>query len=125
MKLVVRQMSLSEMEIRIDYFHAAPKSYLEMLGVDPASLPSTADWLAQYERDVALPIERQSTVQLLWLGDDQPIGFSSADQIEFGVQANMHLHILEARNRKASIGAHCVRLSAALYFKLLNLQRLY
>ncbi len=64
-------------------------------------------------------------VQLLWLGDDQPIGFSSADQIEFGAQANMHMHILDACNRKSGHGAECVRLSADFYFELLQLQRLY
>ncbi len=37
----------------------------------------------------------------------------------------MHLHILDAANRTAGVGAECVRLSAALYFDLLKLRRLY
>jgi RimJ/RimL family protein N-acetyltransferase len=125
MKLAVRQMRPDEVAIRIDYFHAAPKTYLEMLGVDPAKLPSKDDWLRQYELDAARPIEERLNVFLLWLGDNQPIGFSSADHIEFGRQANMHLHILDAGNRRSGIGTECVRLSAALYFDLLKLKRLY
>jgi RimJ/RimL family protein N-acetyltransferase len=125
MKLAVRQMRPDEVGIRIDYFHSAPQAYLELLGVDPARLPRQDDWLHQYELDSVRPIEERLNVFLLWLGDDKPIGFSSADQIEFGQQANMHLHLLEAGNRKSGIGTECVRLSAALYFKLLNLKRLY
>jgi hypothetical protein len=116
MKLTVRQMAINEVGIRIDYFHSASKDYLNKLGVDPAKLPSKDDWLRQYEMDAAQPLEKRLNVQLLWLGDDQPIGFSSADRIEFGEQANMHMHILDARNRKSGFGAECVRLSAALYF---------
>ena len=125
MKLTVRQMTINEVGIRIDYFHSASKDYLNMLGVDPVKLPSKDAWLRQYEIDEALPLEKRMNCQLLWLGDDQPIGFSSADRIEFGEQANMHLHILDARNRKSGFGTECVRLSAAHYFDLLKLKRLY
>jgi RimJ/RimL family protein N-acetyltransferase len=125
MKLTVRQMANNEVGIRIGYFHSASRDYLNKLGVDPAKLPSKVDWLRQYEIDAAQPLEKRLNVQLLWLGDDQPIGFSSADCIEFGEQANMHLHILDARNRKSGFGVECVRLSAALYFDLLKLKRLY
>jgi RimJ/RimL family protein N-acetyltransferase len=125
MKLTVRQMTINEVGIRIDYLHSASNEFLNKLGVDPAKLPSKDDWLRQHEMDEARPLEKRLNCQLLWLVDDQPIGFSSADRIEFGEQANMHLHILDARNRKAGFGAECVRLSAALYFDLLKLKRLY
>jgi RimJ/RimL family protein N-acetyltransferase len=124
MKLAVRQMENSEVG-RIDYFHSASKAHLNKLGVDPERLPSKDDWLRQYELDEVQPLEKRRTCQLLWLGDDQPFGFSSVDRIEYMEQANMHLHILDARNRKARYGMECVRLSAALYFDLLKLKRLY
>jgi RimJ/RimL family protein N-acetyltransferase len=125
MELTVRQMTLHEVGIRIDYFHSASKQHLDKLGVDPTKLPSKADWLRHYEMDEAQPLEKRLNGQLLWLGDGRPIGFSTVDRIEFGVQANMHLHILDARNRKSGFGTECVRLSAAQYFDLLKLKRIY
>ena len=125
MKLTVRQMALDEVGIRIDYFHSASEAHLDVLGVDPSKLPSKEDWLHQYEQDASLPLDKRLNLQLVWLGDDEPIGFSSADQIEFGEQANMHLHVLAPNNRKSGYGAECVRLSAEIYFDSLKLKRLY
>ena len=125
MKLIVRQMRLDEVGLCIDYFHSASKDHLALLGVDPARVPARDEWLRRYEADAALPMEQRSNVQLLWLADDRPIGFSSVDQIEYGEQANMHLHILDAADRARGHGTQCVRQSAALYFELLDLKRLY
>jgi RimJ/RimL family protein N-acetyltransferase len=125
MTLVVREMQPAEVQVRIDYFHSASPDYLRMMGVDPARLPSPAEWLEQYRRDAALPREQRPTAFLVWLIDDSPIGFSSADAITFGLQANMHLHILDPQLRQQGLGTRCVRESAALYFELLGLQRLF
>jgi hypothetical protein len=48
-------------------------------------LPSRADWFAFYERDYPRPIAERENYSLVWLfDDDDVVGFSSADQIEFG-----------------------------------------
>lgn len=125
MKLFVRPMELEEVSIRIDYFHNASPEFLEILGVDRSRLPTKTVWLESYRKDFALPIEQRRGVQLLWLGDGQPVGFSSVDKISFGQQANMHLHVLEAGKRNSGIGTECVRQSASIYFELLELQRLF
>jgi len=39
MTLTVREMTISEFEIVIDYFLAATPEFLEILGVDPSRLP--------------------------------------------------------------------------------------
>jgi RimJ/RimL family protein N-acetyltransferase len=57
--------------------------------------------------------------------DEQPIGFSSCDKIAFGEQANMHLHVTEPAQRQQRIGAQCVRLSVEVYFRTLELKRLF
>jgi len=60
----------------------------------------------------------------VWQRGREVVGFSSADRIDFGVEAFMHLHVVKAGLRKSGLGAQFVRLSARAYFDTLQLQRL-
>jgi len=64
-------------------------------------------------------------VLVIWLSDDQPIGFSTSDKIIYGEQANMHLHVIDPGRRHQGAGAECVRRSVDLYFEQLQLKRLF
>lgn len=121
----VRLMTSSEADLIIEYFHGATPEHLEMLGVDPTRLPARSAWRSRYAEEFARPIEERAALLLIWLDGDTPVGFSTADRIVRGERANMHLHVLEASNRNAGIGAACVRQSVEIYFETLRLQRLY
>ena len=118
-------MQLGEISIRIDYFHNASDDHLLALGVDRRLLPPRVAWREFYEADYARPIEERENYSLVWELSDQIVGFSSADYIAFGEQAFMHLHILDPDKRRSGMGVRFVRLSAATYFRVLELQRLY
>jgi RimJ/RimL family protein N-acetyltransferase len=122
---IVRPMRLDEVGTRIDYFHDASDEYLLKLGVDRALLPSKDAWLAFYERDFARPLAERETYNLAWELDERIVGFSSVDQIEFGEQAFMHLHIIEEPRRRSGLGTEFVRLSVEEYFRVLELRRLF
>jgi len=124
-RLSVREMQLSEVGIRIDYFHDSSDDHLRTLGVDRALLPSRTAWRELYETDYARTIQDRDSYLLAWEFDGQIVGFSSTDQITFGEQAFMHLHILETHHRQSGMGTQFVRQSAAIYFQVLELQRLY
>jgi len=96
-----------------------------MLGVDPTRFPPAAGWRERLRREIALPIEQRSMVLVIWLSDDQPIGFSTSDKIIYGEQANMHLHVIDPGRRHQGAGAECVRRSVDLYFEQLQLKRLF
>lgn len=123
--LRVREMRLSEVGIRIDYFHDSSDEHLRSLGVDRGLLPSRAAWREFYEADYARPVQDRDSYLLAWELDSQIVGFSSTDQITFGEQAFMHLHILETHHRRSGMGTQFVRQSTAIYFQVLELQRLY
>ena len=120
-RLRVREMQLSEVGIRIDYFHDASDDHLFILGVDRALLPSRAAWREFYEADYARPVRDRENYSLAWEFDDQIVGFSSADQITFGEQAFMHQHILDTSHRRSGMGTQFLRKSAAIYFQVLKL----
>lgn len=118
-------MALSEVGIRIDYFHKASDNYLRLLGVDRTRLPAREAWFDTYAADYARAIEKRETFQLVWLSGELPIGFSSVDQIEFGASARMHLHVLDADSRNKGVGARCVIESVRVYFECLKLKKLF
>jgi RimJ/RimL family protein N-acetyltransferase len=121
----VRELLLSEVDIRIDYFHDASDQHLLNLGVDRALLPSRQAWRDLYAADYARPIEAREQYTLAWEVDERIIGFSSADQITHGEQAFMHLHIVDPADRHEGLGTELVKLSAQAYFLALDLRRLY
>jgi hypothetical protein len=125
MTLAVREMEADEAELVIDYFHTATPEHLELLGVDPTRLPSIEAWRDRFRREFALPIAQRTTLLVIWLRDEQPVGFSSSDKIVFGNQANMHLHVIDPGDRQSGIGADCVWRSADIYFERLKLKRLF
>lgn len=125
MALLVREMLEDEFEIPINYFHNATVEHLQIMGVGPEKLPPREKWLAYVHADMGNPIEQRSTLQLLWLSDGEPIGFSTADTIIFGESAKMHLHVLDPSKRQKGYGTECVRRSADIYFERLRLQKLY
>ncbi|MDX6414276.1 MAG: hypothetical protein QOH23_1686, partial [Gaiellaceae bacterium] len=116
MALVVREMELAEVDLIIDYFHSATSEHLEILGVDPTRLPSPDRWRERYAADYARPHAKRSALLVLWELDGASLGFSTADKIRVGQQANMHLHIVEPQLRRAGYGSECVRRTAAIYF---------
>lgn len=125
MPFEVREMEASEVDRLVDYFHGASPEHLELMGVDPTRLPAPETWRERLQREISLPIEARAVLPVIWLDAGDCIGFSTADKISFGVQANLHLHIIEPERRGRGAGAECVRQTARLYFHRLRLQRLF
>ena len=125
MALTVREMMGSEVNIIIQYFQNATPEHLETLGVDPSRLPPAESWRERLQRECTLPIEQRAMMLVIWLSDDQPVGFSTSDKIRYGEQAHMHLHVTEPERRHQGTGVECVRRSADIYFERLKLKRLF
>jgi RimJ/RimL family protein N-acetyltransferase len=125
MPLTVREMMDSEVEFIIEYFLKSTPEHLEILGVDPSRLPTPEIWRERLQREFARPIDQRSSILVIWLSDDRPVGFSTSDKIAYGEQANMHLHVTDPARRNQGIGVECVRRSADIYFDRLKLKRLF
>ena len=125
MTLTVREMMSSEVNIIIQYFQDSTPEHLETLGVDPSRLPPAQSWRERLQRECTLPIEQRTMMLVIWLSDDQPVGFSTSDKIRYAEQAHMHLHVTEPERRHQGTGVECVRRSADIYFERLKLKRLF
>ena len=124
MTLTVREMRGSEVGLIIEYFFQSTPEYLEILGVDPSRLPAPESWRERFRLDWAQPIEQRTRIAVIWLSDDRPVGFSTADKIAYGEQAHMHLHVTDPGRRNQGYGVECVRRSVGIYFDRLQLKRL-
>jgi RimJ/RimL family protein N-acetyltransferase len=123
--LTLRPMLLTDFAVRVAYFHDASDEHLARLGVDRTRLPDPVEWQARFAATLALPLEQRSEYGVVWEVNDEPVGFSTADQIRFGAEAHMHLHIVDPERRAAGLGTRFVRLTAAHYCTALGLARLY
>lgn len=121
----VREMRLDEVDLRIRYFHDATDDSLRKLGVDRARLPDPASWRAFHEADYRRPPHERENYLVVWELHGRPVGLSSLDRIAVGRDAFMHLHILDPALRGQGLGTEFVRQSAALYFEVFGLERLY
>jgi len=125
MPALARPMLLAEVDVIVGYFHGATPQFLRGLGVDPEKLPSREAWRGYYARQFALPQDERDSLLLLWEFGGAPIGFSTADKIEPGKQAFMHLHVTAPELRRQGHGVALVRQSAAIYFDTLRIDELY
>jgi RimJ/RimL family protein N-acetyltransferase len=125
MEINVREMTLAETSVVVDYFRLATPEHLEMLGVDPSRLPDPITWSERFKQLYTLPLERRWGFFLVWQLDGRSVGFSSCDKIRFGEEAFMHLHVTETDSRRQGIGHACVSKSVEMYFSVLKLRRLY
>lgn len=118
-------MSVVDAGVRVDYFHDAPDDLLDKMGVDRHQLPDRDAWLERHCEDLSGPIEHRKMCGVIWELDGRTIGFSTADRIVYGEEAFMHLHITDSDLRAHGHGVEFVKLSAAHYFTVLRLRRLY
>jgi RimJ/RimL family protein N-acetyltransferase len=125
MSLMVREMTIDEVDLIIDYFHGSTPEHLDLLGVDPQLLPAPEHWRAWYAYEYAKLPEDRSTALVVWELNGTPVGFSTADQISFGEEAYMHLHVIDPGKRRSGIGTQCVRDTVEFYFSRLALKRLF
>jgi RimJ/RimL family protein N-acetyltransferase len=125
MQFTVREMAVEEVDFIVDYFHRSTPEHLETLGVDPTRLPPPEAWRERYRREYTLPINQRSTLLVIWLSNDRPVGFSTSDKIVYGHRANMHLHIVNPEDRRGGIGVAGVQRSVDIYFERLKLKSLF
>jgi len=119
----VRKMTLEDVNIRIDYFHASSDDHLRMLGVDRALLPTPAQWRDFYEQDYAKPIEQRVNYSLLWLlADGDRLCYDGSHRLRHrSFHAPSHT---QPHHRSDGLGARFVVRSAAIFFDVLHLKRL-
>ena len=125
MNLDIRDMTLDETAMVIDYFYSSTVEQLDLMGIDPTRMPTRPVWSHLFKSLYETPVAERAVLMVVWQLDGRPIGFSSCDRIVRGSHANMHLHVTAPELRGRGLGTACVSRSVDLYVERLELKRLF
>jgi len=116
--------SREEYELMVDYFLKADDWFLRGMGVDRLKLPLREKWLDDLLVDYRKPDHQRDRFYLVWLLRGERVGHSSINNIIFGAEAFIHLHLWKPELRRADLGTEFMRKSANFYFDRFQLKKL-
>jgi RimJ/RimL family protein N-acetyltransferase len=117
--------SRSDYERVVDYFLRADEAFLRGMGVDPDRLPERNIWLNRLLPDLTRADSQKQTFYLGWDDRGTRVGHCNVNQLVYGDQAYLHLHLWDPGHRRAGLGTEFLRRSVRVFFQRLALQRLY
>ena len=123
--LSVREIQEEDVEAIIDYWLHAEPAFLTGMGVDLKKIPTAEQWKEMLTEQINQPYTEKKSYCTIWLVDDKAIGHSNVNKIIFGQEAFMHLHIWKNEFRQKGTGTELVKLSLPLFFKNLDLKKIY
>ncbi|MCB0703745.1 MAG: GNAT family N-acetyltransferase [Saprospiraceae bacterium] len=123
--LSIREIQESDIPLLADYWFHSSDQHLIGMGVDLAKMPGRQDFESMLRDQLQKPVESKETYCVIWLLDGQPIGHNNVNNITFGKQANMHLHVWHPANRQSGLGHQFLCQSIPYFFKTLKLEKLY
>lgn len=123
--LQVREMVPDDIGYYVTYWIESSDKHMHSMGVDIAKRPTRKQLESFINDQLRLPIKKRTSYFLIWLVNNNPIGYSNVNQIEFGKKAYMHLHLWHTENRQKGIGTEFVKKSLPFFFGNLKLQQLF
>lgn len=124
-KIAVREITLKDIPLIADYWLTASPASLIGMGVDLEKLPTREALTNMLRQQIATPLPEKASYALIWLLNDEPIGHSNVNDIQFGQSASMHLHLWKPALRQQGLGTALVLESLPYFFENLQLQELY
>lgn len=120
-----REMTITDVNLIIDYFLESSPEFLRGIGVDINKLPGKKEWSKIIIDDFEQPVERKKLYYVIWQINNIPVGHSHINDIIFGEQAYMHLHLWHSGNRKKGGGSYFIKESLGYFFQIFKLQKLF
>jgi len=108
----------------VDYFVNADPDFLKGIGADKNKLPNRTEWITKLIGELNKPIKEKEFYYLIWQIKGEPFGHSNINNIEYGKNANMHLHIWRSDNRQSGIGLNLIKQTIPYYFEIFQLEKL-
>lgn len=122
--ITVREIQLKDVDLVIDYWLNSDSNHLIGMGVDLNKLPTRDQLNCMLTEQVNCDLLDKKSYALIWELDEQPVGHSNVNNIDYGNQATMHLHLWKSINRKKGIGTELVKKSLPFYFEKLKIKKL-
>ena len=124
MQLSVREIQSSDVAFIIRYWLESSDAHLTGMGVDLSKIPSKETLQQNLIKEIDASLQEKKSYAVIWELEGNPIGHCNINQIVFGKQAYMHLHLWEGQHRKKGVGSELVKKSLPFFFENLQLERL-
>ncbi|TYP96042.1 RimJ/RimL family protein N-acetyltransferase [Tenacibaculum adriaticum] len=125
MEIKVRHSKPEDFILISNYFTKKPNDYWLNMGVDPTKLPNEEFWLNKLNEEYIKPLQEKNLFYLIWEINGEAVGHSNVNNIVFGEEAEMHLHIWNSENTKKGVGMNLLKLTIPMYFKVLKIEKLF
>jgi RimJ/RimL family protein N-acetyltransferase len=123
--LSVREIQQGDIKKISHYWLTATPAYLQSMGVDLDKMPGEEQWHSMLEAQLHQPYHQKKSYCTIWQLDGNPIGHCNVNNIIFGEEAYMHLHIWHAPERKLGLGPAFIKMSVPYFFNNLQLQTIF
>lgn len=123
--LNVREIAFRDIDLLVEYWSAASEEYLLSLGADPKKMPDSNSFKTMLETQIQTPLKQKKSYALIWELEGKQIGHTNVNDINFGNDAFMHLHLWNLGTRLKGLGHQLVKKSLPLYFETLQLKTLF
>ncbi len=117
-------MKQGDSELIVDYFLNAKPDYIKAMGAFPGKMPDRKSWINKLNSGIDKPYGEKEFYFIIWLQDKKPVGHSNLNEIQFGKEARMHLHIWHNEVRRMGMGAQFLTMTIPFYFENLKLQKI-
>ena len=124
MKISIREMIESDIELITNYFLNLNPEFLNQLGIDRNNLPNKTQWIEKLQLEYKKPNVQKDFYYIIWCLDGKPIGHSNINDIVYGLSAVIHLHIWRSGKRKSGLGIEYLKQTIPFYFKNFKLKKL-
>lgn len=122
--ITVREVQLKDVDLITDYWLLSDPEHLVGMGVDLNKIPTRDQLKSMLTEQVHAKLLDKKSYALIWELNGQQIGHSNVNNIEYGNQATMHLHLWKSIDRKKGIGTELVKKSLPFYFEKLKIKKL-
>jgi len=124
-KLSVREIQQEDIELIINYWLNADKTFLKNMGVDLSKMPTKESWVNMLSQQLGQSYHEKKSYCIIWQVDGKAAGHSNVNKIIFGQEAFMHLHLWKKDIRKSGLGTELVKMTLPYFFNNMNLKILY
>jgi len=124
MTLHTREIEYGDIPAITGYWLGSDTGFLRGMGVDPEKMPREEQWHEMLSLQLSQPYDQKQAYCIIWEVDGQPVGHCNVNNIIFGREAFMHLHMWNDGLRHRGHGTELVKSSLPYFFKNLNLQKI-
>lgn len=124
-QITLKELDQSNLDWVVNYWTFSSDEHLISMGVDLDKIPTRKDLKQMIGSQIGLKDEQKQSLAFIAYLDNEAVGHCNVNQIHFGKEAHIHLHIWNEKYRREGFGSEMVKKSIPQFVKRLNLSRIW